>query len=71
MGEATLSEMDKRYLLFADRFEEEFVSQGENENREIEETLNLGWELLKIIPTPELKRVRDEYIEKYGKREGD
>jgi len=68
MGEATLSEMDKKYLLFADKFEEEFVSQGGNENREIEETLNLGWELLKIIPTTELKRVRDEYIKKYGKR---
>jgi len=68
MGEATLSEMDKKYLLFADKFEEEFVSQGRNENREIEETLNLGWELLKIIPTTELKRVRDEYIKKYGKR---
>ena len=69
MGEATLSKMDKKYLLFADRFEEEFVSQGGNENREIEETLNSGWELLKIIPTTELKRVRDGYIEKYGKRE--
>ncbi|GAH98657.1 unnamed protein product, partial [marine sediment metagenome] len=40
-----------------------------NENREIEETLGLGWKLLKMIPTPELKRVRDEFIEKYGNRE--
>lgn len=69
MGEATLSEMDKNYLRFADEFEREFVSQGEHENREIEETLDCGWRLLKMIPRSELKRVRDEYIQKYGKRE--
>ncbi len=65
MGEATLSEMDRKYLRFADKFERDFVSQGQNENRAVEETLNIGWKLLKIIPTPELKRVRDEFIEKY------
>jgi len=69
MGEATLSEMDKNYLRFTDEFEQKFVSQGEYENREIEETLDYGWELLRMIPRSELKRVRDEYIEKYGKRE--
>ncbi len=69
MGEATLSETDKNYLRFADEFERKFVSQGEYENREIEETLDCGWELLRMIPRSELKRVRDEYIEKYGKRE--
>jgi V/A-type H+-transporting ATPase subunit B len=69
MGEATLSEMDKNYLRFADEFERKFVSQGKYENREIEETLDCGWELLRMIPRSELKRVRDEYIEKYGKRE--
>jgi len=69
MGEATLSEMDKNYLRFTDEFERKFVSQGEYENREIEETLDCGWELLRMIPRSELKRVRDEYIEKYGKRE--
>jgi len=69
MGEATLSEMDKNYLRFADEFEREFVSQGEHENREIEETLDCGWRLLKMISRSELKRVRDEYIQKYGKRE--
>lgn len=69
MGEATLSEMDKKYLRFADEFEQEFVSQAENKNREIEETLDIGWNLLKMIPTPELKRVRDEFIKKYGNRE--
>ena len=65
MGEATLSEMDRKYLHFADEFERDFVSQGQNEDRSVEETLNIGWKLLKIIPTPELKRVRDEFIEKY------
>ena len=65
MGEATLGEMDRKYLRFADEFERDFVSQGQNEDRPVEETLNIGWRLLKIIPTPELKRVRDEFIEKY------
>jgi len=66
MGEASLNEMDRKYLKFADEFEKEFVNQGENENREIEETLNSGWKLLKILPRAELKRVKDEYIKKYG-----
>lgn len=65
MGEATLSEMDRKYLRFADEFERDFVSQAQNEDRPVNETLNIGWKLLKIIPTPELKRVRDEFIEKY------
>ncbi len=65
MGEATLSEIDRKYLRFANEFERNFVSQGRNEDRPVEETLNIGWKLLKIIPTPELKRVRDEFIEKY------
>ena len=67
MGEASLSEMDRKYLEFADEFERRFVSQKENEDRTVEETLDIGWQLLKIIPRSELKRVRDEYIEKYGK----
>ena len=65
MGEATLGEMDKKYLHFADKFEQDFVSQEQKEDRQIEETLGIGWKLLKMIPTPELKRVRDEFIEKY------
>lgn len=65
MGEATLSEMDRKYLRFADEFERDFVSQKQNEERPVEQTLNIGWKLLKIIPVPELKRVRDEFIEKY------
>jgi len=66
MGEATLSDMDRRYLNFADEFERRFVNQGENENRTVEETLNLGWELLRMMPKSELKRVREDYISKYG-----
>lgn len=68
MGEATLSEMDRKYLRFADEFERDFVSQKQNEERPVEQTLNIGWKLLKMIPVPELKRVRDEFIEKYGQQ---
>lgn len=67
LGEAALSEIDKLYVKFADRFETEFVAQDRDEDRNIEETLNLGWKLLGIIPASELKRVRLEYIEKYYK----
>ena len=66
MGEATLSDMDRRYLKFADEFERGFVRQGEYEDRKVEETLQIGWELLGRMPKPELKRIRDEYISKYG-----
>jgi len=65
MGEASLSEMDRRYLGFADEFERKFVAQGENEDRSVEQTLDIGWQLLRMLPRGELKRVRDEYIEKY------
>jgi len=65
MGEATLGEMDRKYLRFADEFERDFVSQGQNENRSVQETLDIGWKLLKMIPISELKRVRNEFIEKY------
>ncbi len=65
LGEAALSETDKVYFKFADTFEERYVSQGEYEDRTIEQTLNLGWELLKVFPRPELKRIRDEYYDKY------
>ena len=65
MGEASLSEMDRRYLEFADEFERKFVAQGENEDRSVEQTLDIGWQLLRMLPRSELKRVRDEYIEKY------
>jgi V/A-type H+-transporting ATPase subunit B len=65
LGEASLSEMDKRYFHFADTFEAQYVSQGEYENRSIIETLDLGWKLLSVFPKEEMKRVRDEYIEAY------
>jgi len=65
LGEAALSDIDKKFAHFADEFERRYVSQGENEDRSITETLELGWELLSLIPRSELKRIRDEYIEKY------
>ncbi|MBZ4662857.1 MAG: V-type synthase subunit [Caloramator sp.] len=71
LGESALSDIDKLYAKFADEFEKRYVSQGEYENRSIEETLNIGWELLSILPKSELKRVRDEYIEKYLPKKGD
>lgn len=65
LGEAALSDMDKLYLKFARDFEDQYISQGEYENRTIEQTLDLGWKLLSIFPREELKRIRDEYIDKY------
>lgn len=65
LGEAALSEVDKLYAQFADAFEKEYVSQGFEENRTIEKTLKIGWRLLSILPRGELKRIRDEYLEKY------
>lgn len=65
LGDAALTEVDKKYAQFADEFEKQYVSQGFDVNRTIEETLDLGWKLLKILPKSELKRIRDEYIEKY------
>ena len=65
LGESALSDVDKEYAKFAEAFENEYVSQGFTTNRTIEETLNLGWKLLKILPRTELKRIRDEYLEKY------
>ncbi|HDZ35525.1 MAG TPA: V-type ATP synthase subunit B, partial [Thermococcus sp.] len=74
VGEEALSETDRKYLKFAERFEKEFVAQRYDEDRSIEETLDLGWELLAELPESELKRVRKEHIlkyhPKYRKREG-
>ena len=66
LGEAALTDMDKLYAQFADEFERRYVSQGYETNRTIEETLDLGWELLSILPKSELKRIKPEYIEKYS-----
>jgi len=65
LGESALSENDKLFAKFAERFENEYVNQGSATNRSIEETLTLGWELLSILPKGELKRVKEEHIEKY------
>jgi V/A-type H+-transporting ATPase subunit B len=65
LGEAALTDLDKLYLKFAERFEDEFVRQGEFTARTIIETIDLGWKLLRTIPKAELKRVRPEYLEKY------
>ena len=65
LGEAALSDTDKLYAKFADEFEKQYVSQGYETNRGIEETLNIGWKLLSILPTTELKRIKPEMIEKY------
>lgn len=65
LGESALSESDKAFARFADAFENIYVSQGYTTNRTIEETLNIGWDLLKILPRTELKRIKDKYIEKY------
>ena len=71
LGEAALSPTDLLYAKFADEFEKRYVSQGTDENRSIEETLDLGWELLSILPRSELKRIKPEYIDKYlPKKEG-
>ncbi|ACZ19092.1 V-type ATP synthase subunit B [Thermanaerovibrio acidaminovorans] len=65
LGEGALTDEDKAFAKFADAFEDRYVRQGEYENRTIEQTLALGWDLLSMIPVKELKRVRDAYIEKY------
>ena len=65
LGEAALTEIDKKYVKLSDNFEEVFVKQGEDENRTIEDSLNIGWKLLTILPKEELKRIKDEFIEKY------
>ena len=65
LGEAALSDTDKLYAAFADAFEKEYVSQGYETNRSIEETLDLGWKLLAMLPRSELKRIRDDMLDEY------
>ena len=65
LGEAALSEADKAFFKFAEIFENKFVRQGSDENRTIEETIQIGWDLLTLLPKSELKRIRQEYIDKY------
>ncbi len=70
LGDAALSDVDKLYAKFSDAFEREYVSQGYYTNRSIDETLDLGWKLLAILPRAELKRIRDSYLDKYYPKEG-
>lgn len=65
LGEAALTDIDKLYARFADEFEKEYISQGFTNNRSIEETLDIGWKLLKILPRSELKRISNEFLDKY------
>ena len=65
LGEAALTDIDKLYAKFADEFEKEYVSQGYDTDRSIEETLDIGWKLLRILPRSELKRISDEFLDKY------
>ena len=65
LGEAALSDVDKLYAKFADEFENKYVSQGYEKDRSIEETLDVGWELLRTMPRSELKRVHDEYLDEF------
>lgn len=66
IGEEELSSLDRQYLHFGDRLEKEFFTQGEYENRTIEETLEIGWKILRELPTSELYRIKSELIEKFG-----
>ncbi len=68
VGEEALGETDRKYLKFADEFEKKFIRQARDEDRTIAQTLDLGWELFAMLPEKELKRVKLEHIEKYGKK---
>ena len=67
LGESALTPVDRLYAKFADAFEEKYINQGFYENRSIEETLDLGWELLSILPRAEMKRIKPEFVNKYWK----
>lgn len=65
LGDSALSATDKLYAKFAENFEKEYVSQGFNTDRSIEETLDIGWKLMKILPRSELKRIKEKFLDKY------
>ena len=65
LGEAALTPVDLMFAKFADEFEKRYVSQGFEENRSIIETLDLGWELLSMLPRGELKRIKGDMVDKY------
>ncbi len=68
LGDAALTPADKKFAMFAEEFEKRYVGQGFEKNRSIEETLDIGWELLRILPKGELKRIREEYLEEFYDR---
>ena len=70
LGEAALSDVDRLYAKFAEEFEKRYINQGFDANRTVEETLDIGWELLKILPRSELKRIRDEYLDEFMPADG-
>ena len=65
LGEAALTDIDLVYAKFADAFEKEYVSQGYDTDRPIEETLEIGWKLLSMLPRSELKRIDDKFLDEY------
>ncbi|HOV14462.1 MAG TPA: V-type ATP synthase subunit B, partial [Spirochaetota bacterium] len=67
IGEEELSEIDKKYLLFGNEFEKRFLTQSHEDDRSIEETLDIGWDLLKYLPVNDLYRINDDLIKKYLK----
>ena len=69
LGEAALTDMDKKYAEFAEAFERQYVSQGYDANRSIEETLDIGWKLLEILPRSELKRIKDDMLDEFYKKQ--
>lgn len=71
LGEAALTETDRKFAKFAEEFEKQYVSQGFERNRTIEDTLNLGWDLLRLLPRSELKRIRDAYLEEFFDKNGE
>ena len=68
IGELGLSERERRYLRFADEFEKRFINQGVYENRSIERTLEIAWDLLSMLPEEELIRISEEHIKKYHRK---
>ena len=65
LGDAALTPVDRIYAAFAQEFEKEYLNQGFDKNRTIGETLDIGWKLLSMLPEGEMKRVRDEFLEKF------
>ena len=65
LGDAALTPLDRQYAYFAEEFEKKYINQGFYTNRSIEETLQIGWELLTLLPRSEMKRIKDKHLEQY------